>query len=65
MTKVTQQCVTKIISVSVMNLVMPIAGAKGKLLFNKSASDAGLLNKSLCFASALVVMKIITIIVIN
>ncbi len=48
-----------------MNLVIPKAGAKGKLLFYKPASDAGLLNKSLCLAPALVVMKIITIIVIN
>ncbi len=36
-----------------MNLVTPKAGAKHELLFNKPASEAGLLNKSSCLARAL------------
>ncbi len=37
-TKVVQQSATKIISVTIMNLVTPKAGAKHDLLFNKMAS---------------------------
>jgi hypothetical protein len=36
-----------------MNLVTPIVGAKHELLFNKLASEAGLLNKSSCLAPIL------------
>jgi hypothetical protein len=36
-----------------MNLVTPKAGAKHKLLFNKLASEAGLLSKCSCLARAL------------
>ncbi len=47
---------TKIISVKVMNLVKPKAGAKHELLFDKPA-EASLLNKSSHLAPALDVMK--------
>jgi hypothetical protein len=47
----------------IINLVTPKAGAKRELLFNKLASEAVLLNKSL--DSALGVMKFITIIAMN
>ena len=36
---------TKIISLISINLVTPTVGAKHELLFNKQASEAGLLNK--------------------
>ncbi len=40
-TKAGQQSVTKIISLTIMNLVAPKAGAKRELLYNKPASDKG------------------------
>jgi hypothetical protein len=40
-----------------MNLVTPKAAAKHRLLFNKLASEAGLLNKFSCLARALGVTK--------
>jgi hypothetical protein len=40
-----------------MNSVMPKAGAKHYLLFNKPATRAGLLNKISCSAPALDVTK--------
>jgi hypothetical protein len=42
---------------SIMNLVTPKAGAMCELWSNKLASDAGLLNKSSCLATALSVTK--------
>jgi hypothetical protein len=39
MTYVAQQSVTKIIIVTIMNLVAPKAGARHELLFNEPASD--------------------------
>jgi len=44
--------VTKVIPLTIMNLVTPKAGAKHEVLFNKLASEAGLLNKSSCLAPA-------------
>ncbi len=43
-TLVAQQSVTKIISVTVLNLVTPKAGAKHELLLNSQASQTSLLN---------------------
>ncbi len=40
-TQVSQQSVTKIMSVTIMYLVTPKAGAKHELLFNKPASGQG------------------------
>ncbi len=48
---------TEIISVTIMNLATPKAGAKHELLFSEPASEAGLLNKCLCLALALCVAK--------
>jgi hypothetical protein len=53
---------TEIIPVTGINLVAPKAGAKHELLFNKLASEAGLLNKSSHLAAALGVTKLIKII---
>jgi hypothetical protein len=39
LTQVAQQSVTKIMSLTIMNLVTPKAGAKHELLFNKPASE--------------------------
>ncbi len=49
--KVAQQSVTKIISLTFVNLVTPKAGAKQELLLNRP--EAGLLNKSSHLAPAL------------
>jgi hypothetical protein len=46
---------------TIMNLVTPRAGAKHKLLFNKRASEADLLNKGSYLARALGVTKFIKI----
>jgi hypothetical protein len=53
--------VTKIIFVTIINLVTPKAGAKQALLFNELASEAGLLNKGSCLARALSVTKFINL----
>jgi hypothetical protein len=45
----------------VTNLVIPKAAAKRELLFNKQASEAGLLNKSSCLARTLGVTKFMNI----
>jgi hypothetical protein len=45
---------------AVMNSVIPKAAAKHDLLFNKPASESGLLNKSSGLAAALGVTKFIT-----
>ncbi len=50
---------TKIILVTIMNLVTTKAGAKHELLFNRTASETGLLNKSSHLAPALGVTKFI------
>jgi len=50
----------KIIPLIDANLVTPKARAKHGLLFNKPASEAGLLNKISCLAQPLGVTKIIT-----
>ncbi len=44
------ESVTKIMSVTIINLVTPEAGAKHEFLLNELASEAGLLNKCLCLA---------------
>jgi hypothetical protein len=54
--------VTKIISLIFINLVTPKVGAKHELLFNKPATEAGLLNKSSHLASALGVPKFIIVV---
>jgi hypothetical protein len=54
--------VTKIISLIFINFVTPKARAKHEPLFNKSASEARLLNKSLCLAQALGVTKFLIVI---
>jgi hypothetical protein len=41
---------TKNMAIMVIYLVTPKAGAKRELLFNKLASESGLLNKSSCLA---------------
>ena len=51
----------KIISVTIKNLVTPKAGAKRELLYNKLASEVGLLNKSSCLAPTLGVNKFIIV----
>jgi len=43
---------THLISLTIMNLVTPKVGAEHKLLFNKLASEAGLLNKRLMLSSS-------------
>ncbi len=55
----------KIISDTIKNLVTPKAGAKRELLYNKLASEVGLLNKSSHLAPTLGVAKFITIIAMN
>jgi hypothetical protein len=53
--------VTRIISLAVGNLATPKARAKHKPLFNKPASEAGLLNRRLVLSSRLGVAKFIII----
>jgi hypothetical protein len=48
-----------------MNLVTPTALAKHELLFNKPATEVGLLNKSSCLATASGVTKRISVIAMN
>jgi hypothetical protein len=57
LTKVAQQSVTKIISLTIVNLVTHKAGGKLEPLLNRTASVAGLLNKGSCLARALGVTK--------
>ncbi len=59
LTQVTQQSVTKIIPVTIVNLVTPKAGAKHELFLNKPTS--GLFNKSSSLAATLGVIKLIAI----
>jgi hypothetical protein len=50
---------------AVTNFVTPKAAAKHDLLFNKSASESGLLIKSYRIAAALGVTKFMTVIAMN
>ena len=52
---------TKVIVMTIVNSVTPKAAAKQELLFNKPASEAGLLNKGLCLARALGVTKFVDV----
>ena len=45
-------------SMIVMNLVIPKAGAKHEILFNELASEADSLNKCSCLSSALSVTNL-------
>ncbi len=56
---------TKIISLAIVNLVTPKAGAKHALLFNIPASETGLLNKKWRLAAALGVTKFTIMIAMN
>ncbi len=56
---------TKFKAMVVNILVTPKVAAKCELLFNKPSSEAGLLNKILRFAVALVVTKFIMVISLN
>jgi hypothetical protein len=58
---VAQQSVNKIISLTILDLVTPKAGAKQELLFNKQAS--GLLRKNSSLARDLGVTKFVKVIV--
>ncbi len=51
---------TKFVAMIVMNFVTPNVGAKCELLFNKPASEAGLLNKSSCLTAALGATEFLT-----
>ncbi len=48
---------TKIIPLTITNLVTPKVEAKHELLFNKLASEAGFLNKGSCLVRTLGVTK--------
>ncbi len=50
---------TRFITNAALDLVTPKAGAKHELLFNETASEVGLLNKSSGLARALGVTKFI------
>ncbi len=56
-----KQSVTESMAMTIMNLVTPKVRAKYELLFNKLASEAGLLNKCSCLARALGVTKFIIV----
>jgi len=61
LTLAAQKSVTKIIHVTIMNLVTPKAQAKHDHLFIKPASEARLLNKSSCLTPSLGVTKFIIV----